>query len=297
MSAPSDYVLVPRSDFVSAATVQSAARSPATAPFGGLVTPPAATSRSPSEVATLSALVASGPATFEETKSRRSPPVDLSDVKVVGTLMNPAGFLSKGPRASTRSSSRLPRCIAPNPRYRDVITYRVGGTAGAAASNHNIGVGGLIQAGGCMATSTTNLVSICSSVLIHSVTLYPPGNNNTGNVAFVQWNNILSPTVPDDVTISVLPDGITAPSCVVCRPPPKSLAADWLTTAYTAGTLVLNIGCVPGTIIELDCTWRMQANLAGYTGITGSSLVVGDVYYVRPDGVGQNIIPIGLLNV
>jgi len=146
----------------------------------------------------------------------------------------------------------------------------------------------------CVVANTT-FETWASCFKIGLVTMFPPGDPTAGGpkIAQVSWATGESAQVPDELKLSVIPEGVTLSNSVRFKPPAKSLAGFWITTADAAAD-VMTITCPAGTIVDLQIAFRLsnalpQASVAIATG------TVGVIYYLALDGPSSNsLVPVGL---
>jgi hypothetical protein len=150
-------------------------------------------------------------------------------------------------------------------------------------------VGDLLGVCGGIATSTTSVTTWASSLKIAKVVIWPSEGGNP----MLQWSAGQSGQMPDSEKFESIPTGITVTKALVFKPPAKSLASFWITSADASATL-FEIRGDSGSIIDLHISYRLS-NIFAPLAITVSAATAGDVYYLALDGHASNdYSPIGL---
>lgn len=219
------------------------------------------------------------------------PDLSLGDTGFSSRAMiraKPQKVKSRGRRAG---KSMLPPEINGTITCHHVFRYR----ASAQAAN-SVSIADMLLATGAIATTTTQLASLSSAFLLHKVTIWP-SQVATADVAFVEFAAAgSSGYIKDDEKIIAIPDGITVTEALVFTPPKKSLAADWISSGATTGSVLFNLTCQVGAIIDVDVSFTVANALTNFL-FAVASATVGKVYFTALDGVGtNNLIPVGLLS-
>jgi hypothetical protein len=168
--------------------------------------------------------------------------------------------------------------------------------ANAALTAVPVGLGGLLGAMGVIGTTLNSFVTtVTSSARILSVRAWNPQVAGSDNV-FVDWVGVAG-YLPDSSMDRCLPDGITVSSCLLFKPPAKSLAAAWMNSAVIAvGTAILTFTAPAGTVIEVDLEGTL-CNVTGTQSIAVAAAAIGTFYYLALDGPASNKIrPVGVLS-
>jgi hypothetical protein len=170
-----------------------------------------------------------------------------------------------------------------------VVRFRSSAAANALAC----GLGGFLGAAGVVSVTATSTATVCSSLRIHSITMWPSASAALSD-AFCVWSSATTGFLPDEGQLTAIPDGVTVSRGIRFRPPARSLAGEWLNTALNAASPVVFITCSSGTIIDVCYSARMSSALAN-TVIGVSSSTPGGVYYLALDGPASNrFVPLGL---
>jgi len=171
-------------------------------------------------------------------------------------------------------------------------TYRF--YANATATNVNVTVGTLLGAmGGIGTIANSTVASMCSTVRVHRVTIWPPVATTGATNAEVVWFTEGSNFVKDESKESSLPSGITLERPAVCRPPAHSLASFWVTSAAAAG-VVFQITCGTGSIVDVLLEGTLGNNIGNLAVAGYAAVSLNVITYGRLDGVGGKFTPLGL---
>jgi len=147
-----------------------------------------------------------------------------------------------------------------------------------------------------MASSSTSVQNIATSIKVHSLRVYMPAVAiGTADTALVYWNYSTAAGFAKDESISVsVPDGLTVPGSMEFKPPAKTLCSDWLSTTLTFSNTAFTLACPAGAILDLNISYTIMNNNAGYSATTVSTATTGRMYYLALDGVTSNkLIPQG----
>jgi hypothetical protein len=167
-------------------------------------------------------------------------------------------------------------------------------TATSAAAAVSVSIGNILASiGGIGTIANSTIESVASSFRVHSVTIWPASvTAGASQNAEVVWTNSGNYT-KDESKSTAVPSGITMADVVVNRPPPSSLAAVWQ-VSLAASTAMFLVTCPAGSIIDLDVSWTLSNNFAGFTQAGYAAVTLGSFYYARLDGVGGKFLPLGV---
>jgi hypothetical protein len=210
----------------------------------------------------------------------------------------PVGSLSKALSSSVSMAGKrmglsvsLPPKINLTPTYRHVFRYVCRSTATAVPVNGP----DLLIACGCIATSTTTVYSIGSSVRVHSIRIWPSPNSTTNTSVLVQWQGPITSVERDFEENQDVPAGVSVTGAAQYSPPKDSFCDKWL-TGLAINALML-ITCPIGAILDVDLSYTSSNALANATQSSLSGLTVGTVYYGTLDGATNALTPVGLNSV
>jgi hypothetical protein len=199
-------------------------------------------------------------------------------------LKNANGRVSRDTLNEKDGNISLPPMLDLTPSCFHRYRYR----AFSAAALVGIGVGAILQAIGCIATSTTVMTSMASSFKIKRLTLYPPQVAGSDSCS-VNWSSGANFGIARDIEISKsLPDGISNTGKMVFTPRRSDLCSDWISSNNGAGNTVLIITCPTGTIIDLDVAFTLVNTFGGAPVTITGPASVGSTYYAALDGAGSN---------
>lgn len=197
-------------------------------------------------------------------------------------------------QASQKRVPQKPPAFCANVRYSHKFYFRTT----SAISAKNIRVAELIAIAGMVGTVTNSSCStICSSMKLNSVTVWPAAGSVTNNpeVAFAAANNFS--TMPEVSIERAIPSGVTTGGGIKFVVPEASLASFWL-NAGALNTEIFTLYDIPsGSVVCVSGSWAMRDSQAGITmtGFTTSS--VGGFYYAYLDGTTDHkCLPVGLPN-
>jgi hypothetical protein len=95
--------------------------------------------------------------------------------------------------------------------------------------------------------------------------------------------------------IRTLPEGVTVTGALVFKPPAKSLAVDWITSA-AASSSVFFVQSPIGSVIDVQIVARLS-NVISPISVVVVAASPGAAYYLALDGAPGNYIPVGPLTV
>ena len=154
----------------------------------------------------------------------------------------------------TSGGKRLlaPPPIQTTPTLRHKFRFRC-----SQAGSYGIQTGFLSGACGALATSSTTVQNLASSIRIHSFTVYMPATSaGTADTAMVYWSYSTSAGfVKDDSVSESVPDGVTTSGALLFKPPKESLANNWLSTTLSFSNTCCTIAVPVGAIIDLDISF------------------------------------------
>jgi hypothetical protein len=192
----------------------------------------------------------------------------------------------------------LPPPIHATPRLRHTYRFVNVGTSGTVSS---VSVGELHFAAGCLATSTTTIYSLASSIKLHWIKVWSAAVAQTAGAAsnsvVVNWSTAESSLAPDDNVTELLPSGITSTACAVFVPPKSSTASFWLQAANDSSTTLFQISSEKGSIVDVNFEWTISNNVQNVSNSSNSGLTAGNVYYGGLDSAvfsSANYSPVGL---
>lgn len=185
-----------------------------------------------------------------------------------------------------------PPAIHTTPNVTHVFRYRC-----SQAGSYGIQTGFLSGACGALATSSTTVQNLASSIKLHSIKVYMPATTaGTADTAMVYWNYSTSAGfVKDDSVSESVPDGVTTSGALVFKPPRDALASNWLSTTLAFSNTCFTIALPVGAIIDLHISYTLMNSNAGYSATTVSTATQGRIYYLPLDGVSSNkLVPQGI---
>ncbi len=189
------------------------------------------------------------------------------------------------------------RVLAPPPIHTTPTISHVFRFRCSQAGSYGIQTGFLSGACGALATSSTTVQNLASSIKLHSIKVYMPATAaGTADTAMVYWNYSTSAGfVKDDSVSESLPDGVTTSGALVFKPPKDALASNWLSTTLSFSNTCFTIALPVGAIIDLHISFTLMNNNAGYSATTVSTATTGRIYYLPLDGVSSNkLVPQGI---
>jgi len=167
-------------------------------------------------------------------------------------------------------------------------------TATSAAAAVSCSIGNVLAAiGGIGTIANSTIESVASSFKLHRITIWPASTTaGSGQQAEIVWTNSGNYTRDESKSVAI-PAGTTMPDVVVNRPPKDALAADWQVSTGGSSAMFL-VTCPAGSIIDVDVSWTLSNNFAGYTQSGYAAVTQGSAYYARLDGVGGKFLPLGV---
>ncbi len=185
-----------------------------------------------------------------------------------------------------------PPPIQTTPTIKHTFRFRCTQTA-----SYAIQTGFLSGACGALATSSTTVQNLASSIKLHHINVYMPATAaGTADTALVYWNySTAAGFVKDDSISESVPDGVTTSGALVFKPPKDSLAHNWLSTTLSFSNTAFTIALPVGAIIDVHISYTLMNNNAGYSATTVSTATTGRIYYLALDGVSSNkLVPQGI---
>jgi len=185
----------------------------------------------------------------------------------------------------------LPPRLQLTPHLNQVFRFK----AGSEGSITPITVGNLISSMGAIASTTTSVHSVCSSVKVVSITAFPPAGTASNSTVTLSWQGGSSGQQDDELFDESIPEGITSTKSLKFVPPPKSLASFWIESTQ-ASDEVFTVDCPSGTILDVHLMGAFSVAFAQVT-TTVTSATVGVLYFLPLDGVGDTLPPSSLVSV
>lgn len=165
----------------------------------------------------------------------------------------------------------------------------VSGTANTVSvTNYTLGA-----ACGVSAATTTSAYSLFQAIRLSKVEAWSPtGTSTTAATCSLLWVATSGNNFAPNAEISDTSINVSEPAHIVCRPPSKSLASDWVQCSTVLCTLFNFTGPV-GTIVDVHCVGILNDSTTVPTSITAVGATVGLVYYQPMDGDGGSYTPLG----
>jgi hypothetical protein len=192
----------------------------------------------------------------------------------------------------------LPPPIHATVRIRHVYRFVNVGTSGTVSS---VNVGDLAFACGALATSTSVIYSLASSVKIDWIKVWSAAIAQTAGAAansvVVNWSTAESALAPDDNIVELLPSGITSTACAVFTPPKLSTASFWVQPGNDSSTTMFQISSEKGSIVDVCMEYTLSNNVANISNSSNSGLTAGNIYYCGLDNPvfnSANYLGVGL---
>lgn len=168
------------------------------------------------------------------------------------------------------------------------------GTTGASISNFD-----LSDACGIVAATTTTAYAVAQAVKVNRIRLWAPAaypsatKGASANCSIVFNSN--STNYTSQMEFSDTSVNVSEPAFIDCRPPKRSLAADWIfghLASIAADQTLFTVVCPEGSILEIDLVFVLcDGNTMSSVTVAGAT--VGVMYYQPADGDGGVLIPIG----
>jgi hypothetical protein len=179
------------------------------------------------------------------------------------------------------------------PRIKKTYRYNVTGSPSGTA----VTVGSLLAAMGAIGTvANTTIVSLCSSVRIKKIKIWPALNAaGSGNSldTYVVWASSIA-NQPDEKKDATLQTGSTVGRSMIYRPQAKSLGS-FVWNSTSAATVLFNITAPQGSIVDITLDGWFANSIAPYAQAVGTA-TVGSVYFGCLDGSTTHLLPpVGLL--
>lgn len=174
-------------------------------------------------------------------------------------------------------------------------TYRFVGQD-LVGTQRTVTVSSLMQALGCVAITTTQLTTMCSSFRIKKVTIYPAANSAT--LTLFEWVEASSTglNVRDERKNRPLPLGVTVGDVLVIRPPGKSQMS-WWWDGSAASVALFALSAPVGSVLDLQVEATINNTGTQIQDNTYTGLTVGLTYYPALEGRSTNDwAPVGRLN-
>lgn len=206
---------------------------------------------------------------------------------------NGSGLGIRG-QASQKRVPQKPPAFCANIRFAHKFYFRTT----SAITAKNIRVAELIAIAGMVGTATnTSASTICSSMKLSSVTVWPAAGSVTNNpeVAFAAANNY--GTVPELSIERAIPSGVTTGGGIRFVVPENSLAKFWQNAGALSTELFTLYDIPSGSVICVSGYWCLRDSLAGITMSGFTSISVGGFVYSYLDGNSDHkCLPVGLPN-
>ncbi len=188
-------------------------------------------------------------------------------------------------------SLKVPPPIHTTPSLSHTFRFRCSQTG-----SFGIQTGFLSGACGALATSSTTVQNLASSIKLQWINVWLPATSAAADTALVYWNySTAAGFIKDDSISESIPDGVTTSGALMFKPPKGSLASDWLSTTLTFSNTCFTIALPAGAIIDVKIQYTIMNNNAGYSATTVSTATQGRVYYLALDGVASNkLVPQGV---
>jgi hypothetical protein len=207
----------------------------------------------------------------------------LQPIKTVGIPQT-----KRKPGKGNIANSSLPPMINTTPS----VKHRFRFLCGSSAFNGNITVTDLF--GACGTIGGVNFgYSIASAIRVQNIDVWV-GPETAGENAELSWATGVSGFQRDVNKVKSLPGGVTVTGKVSFKPPPKTLAGDFITTAFTASSVLWTMLIPPYSILDMTVEYDL-ANILANLAITLTTSTPGKPYYLALDGVTSNkLVPVGL---
>jgi hypothetical protein len=195
--------------------------------------------------------------------------------------------MGRGRRGRRGKAPALPPELNASPPLFQVLRYIVGASP---ATTTTVNVPQMIAACGAIGTVTNSTVAtVFSTVRVHSITIWPglsdSSGNPTSNAPEIQWIGTTGSVLKDTSRSKSVPFGVGVERALFERPPPDSLASDWLFYDGTTATELFNIsGLTAGSIIDVAVTATMKNNVAGVSVSGVATVTLGSLYWLYLDG-------------
>jgi len=198
-------------------------------------------------------------------------------------------ILSMGSRRGHGSvAPSLPPTLQLTPSVNQTFRFSVTSTG-----VYPVTVGNLLAVCGNVASTVLLVKSVCASLKLNRVTMWPGTVTGGASVAQLWWNSGESGQVPDEFRDGSIPSGVTVTKALTFEPPAKSLASYWIGVVDSAA-VVFTLEADAGAIVDVHITGRL-CNVFSSFGTAVASATLGTFYYLSLDGPASNkIVPIGL---
>jgi hypothetical protein len=169
------------------------------------------------------------------------------------------------------------------------IQYSAGGNGNVSPTVANI-----LTAGGVIATSSTTATAVHTACRIRKLTVWPSPSGSATDAVDLFWVGD-SGNVPDQEKARAVPAGVTVTGPTVFRPPAKSLASFWWSSADPNTQLFTITVSASHDIIEAEIEYCQAVNFTTQS-MTSSGLTVTNMYYSCLDGHSGILFPSSLAN-
>ncbi len=191
-------------------------------------------------------------------------------------------------RRSKRSKSRshvpsLPPDLAKGGRQ--ILSQRIRFTATSTVSQVTIADYMLLAACGTIATTTTSVATIASTVRLRRITIWP----DAGGEATIYWSPApgTGDGQPDIAHDESIPTGITMDKPVTSMPPRNSLASFWRTPLSSSPVEIFKITATAGSIIDVELDFTICRGIIP-TVLTVTGATVNSFYTFYLDGISSH---------
>jgi hypothetical protein len=168
------------------------------------------------------------------------------------------------------------------------------------AATMPVTVGNLLSAMGCLAATTSSVVSMCSSVRIFGIRAWTSPEIATGAATTslsVFWSNASDINSPDEEKVNSVIPFVTGMGYLSERPPKSSLSSFWWNSNTTSQQL-FSLIVPPGSIIDVQLAGRLSNNFGTTATSVAAVASVGKAYYLPLDGVTNHFLqPVGLATI
>lgn len=189
------------------------------------------------------------------------------------------------------SPPQLPLPLEITPRLRKVIRFFTESAVSAVGITYGDLFG--IFGGICSVTNAT-LRPIATSVLLHSVTIFPNASTSATQTSEISWTGANADQTPDFSYNESLPANVVETHPVRAVPPKASLMADWFNNTVTASDIAFVLTLGSGTVLDVDVECTLPNNFSPVS-LTIASGVLGTYYYLRLNHNGaKTITPVNL---
>jgi len=200
------------------------------------------------------------------------------------------GLMMKAGRGARMKGFSAPPLLQTTPSFTQTLRYYA-----TLASVATVTAVDLAQACGIVAATSVLGYPIASAVRLKRIRIWPGETALAAavNQCAVSWSSGVSNFAPDEEVDGSTPDGMSVPRALTFTPPKYALAADWLASGLSTGTVFL-ISSPIGSIVDVDVEIRLSNNIAPYTSLVLVSATAGLTYWMALDGRASKVyVPLG----